>query len=361
MSRPLRRAQGRAIALAALMLSGLVSTGARSTDDPPPGSGTDPLAPVDVAAEKRPDVPAADACDRVQGITALPRATQELLRSWSCQSFRWFDSLFGNSREFDESKVSGRMILGAEYTEYREFDPRLRMRVRAPLPNLSSRLDLLLGRVDEEAYIGDTQPRDESVYNSRLLPRDDDTEWLLGLGYRRRHPQRGWDFSAGVRLRAPPRPYAKAQYFASRRFDESTNLRVRQTFFWRRDEGFGTTSRGDLSRALGLRDVLRWEGVATVSEERDGVFWYLGQTWYHLFENVDAISLLAFVRGETRDEVPLQEYGFNLVWRHPLDGQWLFLSMGPSVTWPRYHDHESRDTSWGFGAWVEIEFGNYRY
>lgn len=332
------------------------------TPDSEPGMDTG-LEPVPMTAEKRETAPGMDACDRLQGIDDVARTTQEVLRSWSCHSFRWFDGLFGDTHDFDESQVSGLMTFGAEYTEYRDFDPRLRLRVRAPLPNLSSRWDLLLGRVDEEAFIRDTQPEDTAVYNPGLVPRDeDDTEWLLGLGHRRKDSRKGWDYSAGIRLRTPPRPYVKAQYYYNEPFTERTDLRFRQTFFWRLDEGFGTTSRGDLSHVLTLRDVLRWEGVATVSEERDGLFWYAGQTWYHLFEEgSDAISLLAFIRGETRDEVPLQEYGFNLLWRRPLDGEWLYLSAGPSVTWPRYREEESRELSLGFGVWVELQFGDYRY
>ena len=157
------------------------------------------------------------------------------------------------------------------------------------------------------------------------------------------------------------RNWPLAQYYFNEPFTARTDLRFRQTFFWDTDESFGTTSRGDLSHALSERNVLRWEGVATVSVERDGLFWYAGQTWYHLFEGMSAISLLAFVRGETDEPEPLQEYGFNLIWRRPLDGEWLYLSMGPSLTWPRYDASETRTASWGFGAWIEMEFGDYRY
>ncbi|MEJ8569059.1 hypothetical protein [Elongatibacter sediminis] len=329
---------------------------------PQPGQAVaDPvLEPVAVTASRRPLPQGADACDRTRGITGLPRTTQETLRSWSCHSFRWFDSLFGSRHEFDASRVNGMMTLGAEYTEYRDFDPRLRLRVRAPLPNLSSRWDLLLGRVDEDSYVRDTQPQDETFYNPGLVPRED-AEWLLGLGHRRKNALKGWDYSAGVRLRTPPRPYAKAQYFHNHTFSPRTDLRFRQTFFWRGDEGFGTTSRGDLAHALDYHSVLRWEGVATVSEERDGMFWYAGQTWYRLMANSSAISLLAFIRGETHDEVPLQEYGLNLIWRRPLDGEWLYLSLGPSLTWPKFREEEKRKASFGFGAWIEIQFGDYRY
>lgn len=327
----------------------------------PPAAAAFALDPVEVTAEKRPQQGGLDGCDFAPDTHGVARVTQEGLRSWSCHTFRWFDGLFGDTHDFDESGVNGLMTVGARYTEYKDFDPRLRLRVNTQLPNLSRRYDVLLGRVDEEAYIRDTQPQDSMYYNPGLMPRDDAAEWLLGLGHRRKNERRGWDYSVGVRLESPPDPYVKAQYYFNQPFTANTDLRFRQTFFWDTDERFGTTSRGDLSHAFSARNVLRWEAVATVSEERDGLFWYGGQTWYHLFEGMNAVSLLAFVRGETDEREPLQEYGFNLVWRRPLEGDWLFLSIGPSLTWPRYGEDEERNASWGFGAWIEMEFGDYRY
>jgi hypothetical protein len=360
MKRRTRNAQ-RLLPVSAVLLALCLGLPAARAAMAPPEAGVDPnLEPVAVTAERRSGQPGTDACDRLRSISTVPRATQELLRSWTCHSFRWFDGLFGKRHDFDESDVSGLLTTGAEYTEYDGFDPRLRLRARAPLPNLSGRWDLLVGRVDEAAFIRDTQPEDETYFNPGLVPRDD-SEWLLGLGHRRKDEHKGWDYSVGVRLRAPPRPYTKVQYYYNEAFSERTDLRFRQTFFWRSDEGFGTTSRGDLSHALDVRNVLRWEAVATISEKRDGLFWYTGQTWYHLFEGMSAISLLGFVRGESRAEVALQEYGLNLLWRRPLVDRWLFLSVGPSLTWPRYREEEAREASWGFGAWIEMEFGDYRY
>jgi hypothetical protein len=320
-------------------------------DQPPAG-----LAETEAATDK-----ALDECDWDLEGQEFQEQSQEVLRSWSCHSFRWFDSWFGDSQDFDEKGVSGLLTFGAEYREYGGFDPRLRLRVRASLPNMSNRWDLLLGRVDEQAYISDTQAQDQTFYNPGLVNRGDDDSWLLGLGHRGKRTRSGWDYSVGVRLRLPPRPYVKAQYYYNKAFSEKTDLRFRQTFFWRSDEGFGTTSRGDLAHVLSPKNVLRWEGLATISEETQGTNWYFGQTWYHLFSSRSAFSLLSFIRGETSAPVDLKEYGFNFIWRRPFTRDWIYLSLGPSVTWPREHPEEKREASWGFGAWIEVQFGNWRY
>ena len=322
---------------------------------PPPAKAEDKT--EHVPAESQPE----DACDWHLEDQPIQEQSQEVMRSLSCHTFRWFDGWWGESRDFAEDEVRGWMTLGADYRKYDGLDPRMRLRVRAPLPNMNQRWDVLLGRLDEDAYISDTQGQDKTFYNPGVVNRDDEDSWLLGLGHRRKSLKKGWDWSAGVRLRLPPEPYVKLSYFYNEQFTDTTDLRFRQTLFWRIDDGFGTTSRGDLAWATSPKDVLRWEGVATVSEETEGANWYFGQTWYHLLKGESAISLLAFVRGETQAEVALTDFGFNLIWRRPFTRDWLYLSMGPNFTWPRQKADEARDFNIGFGLWIEMEFGNWRY
>lgn len=305
---------------------------------------------------------AVDACDAKRQGEPFQEQTRETFRSWSCHSFRWFDGLWGDSHDFEEEAVRGWFIAGAEYTQYDDFDPRLRVRVRAPLPNMNERWDLILGRVDETSYVSDTEVEDKEFFNpGAVSQRDEEPEWLLGLGHKGRSRRSGWDWDAGVRLRAPPEPYVKLQYYFNRQFGVDTDFNYRQTFFWRSDDGLGTTGRGDFTHRLGPSNVLRTEAIATHSEITLGTQWYLGQTWYHRIEGENGVSLLAFVSGETDHPVPLREYGLNLIWRRPFTRDWLYLSLGPSVTWPKEFVYEDRDLSLGFGAWIEVEFGDWRY
>ena len=303
----------------------------------------------------------ADGCDWDLEGRPIQEQSQDVLRSWSCHTFRWFDGLFGDSQDFDESAVNGMLTTGAEFSEYEGFDPKLRIRVRAQLPNMSTRWDLILGRVDEVSEVSDTTGQDKTFYNPGVVDRGEDAEWLLGLGHRGQERKSGLDYSLGVRLNVPPNPYGKAQYYFNHDFSERTDFRFRQTFFWRLDQGFGTTSRGDLAYNLNEQNVLRWEGIATAHDETRGTQWYFGQTWYHLFGSESAISLRAFVRGETNAPVELQEYGAYLVWRRPFTRDWLYLSIGPSITWPRELEEEERDLSLGFGLWLEMQFGDWRW
>jgi hypothetical protein len=302
-----------------------------------------------------------DGCESDLEEAELQEQSREVVRSWSCYSFRWFDSWWGDKYDFDEKAVNGLLTLGARYTDYYGFDPKFRLRVRAPLPNLSSRWDLILGRVDEEAFVTDTQGQDKTFYNPGAISRGEDEAWLLGLGHRGRQRKSGWDYSLGVRLRLPPEPYVKASWFYNKDLSERSDFRFRQTFFWRSDRGFGTTSRGDLAYGVNEKNVLRWEAFGTTHDKTQGVQWYAGQTWYHLLADRSAFSLRSFIRGETDAEVGFKEYGIDMIWRRPFTREWLYLSVGPSVTWPREVLEDRREISLGFNLWLEMEFGNWRY
>jgi hypothetical protein len=302
-----------------------------------------------------------DACDWVLPGKPLQERSREVIRGISCHSLRWFDSLFGSEQDFDENAVSGELRLGLTYSQYEGFKPRLHFNVRAPLPNLSSRWDVLVGRVDAETYVTDTRNERSEFYNPGLIKRDDDAKWLLGLGKSNAGDPNGWDYAAGVHIDLPLDPFIRTRYYYARTFGTDDELSFRQTFFWRNNEGLGTTSRVGLEFSLAPRDVMRWEGVATVSQESDGVDWYAGNTWYHLLRDNKAFSVLAFVRGETTAEVPLKEYGFIFSWRQPLSRDWIYLSFGPSLTWPREHRYEQREASLGFIVWLDMTFGQWRY
>lgn len=304
---------------------------------------------------------AEDECDWELEDEEVQEQSREVLRSVSCHTFRWFDSWWGDKYDFKEEGVSGLFLVGTRWSEYYGLDPRARLRVRAKLPNLSRRWDVLLGRVDEEAYVSDTQGQDRTFYNPAAMDRNEDATWLLGLGHRGKKRKSGWDYSAGVRLRLPPRPYVKAQWYYNKDLAKNTDFRFRQTFFWRSDRGFGVTTRGDLAWSVDERNVLRLEAFGTKHDDTKGVQWYGGHTWYHLLGGRSAFSLRSFVRGETDAEVPLQEYGFDMIWRRPFTREWMYLSMGPSLTWPREEIEDEREMNFGFNLWIEIEFGNWSY
>jgi hypothetical protein len=301
-------------------------------------------------------LPEEDECDLEEAVGRV-EDVREALFEMTCYSARWVDGLFGDDHDFAEREVGGRVRLGVVWNQYDGLDPRLRFSVRTAFPNLSSRLNAFVGRVDEDNYISDSVTDADRSFDPR--ENDEDAEWLLGLGYdKRKADKQGWDYSVGIRFRFPPRPYVRARWRTQHSFGENADVAFRQTFFWRDGIGFGTTSRFDTSRRVGEKDVLQFEAVGTWSEDTEGVDWWAGHTWYHRLDEGRGLSLLTFARGESRRDPSLTEYGFHLIYRRPLEREWLFLNAGPTLTWPRFEPDEDREMSWGLIAQVEMFFGN---
>lgn len=304
--------------------------------------------------------PETDKCDQHAERNRVPEKIQSGVHEFSCRTVRWIDGWFGDSEDFKEEEVSGKLTVGLSWNEYEGADLKTRYKVRTDLPNFSSRWDAFLGRVDEEAHISDTESVEDASFRQGFADRDE-AEWLLGLGYReRKGATQGWDYSIGLRLRTPVRVYTKARYRKAWQFNPDLDLRYRQTFFWRDGTGFGTTTHLDSALDRQSHNLHRWEMVATLSEETDGTRWWAGHTWYRNLGNRRGISLLSFARGESSAEVPFQEYGFELTWRRQLTRDWLFVNVGPTLTWPREKLSEKREASLGFAFLIDFEFGAYR-
>ncbi len=312
-----------------------------------------------------PDTPAdqseePDKCDQVPDRDKLPEHIQAGVHEYSCRTVRWIDGLFGDSMDFEEEAVGGKLSVGLSWNEFDNLEGRARFRLRTDMPNFSDRWDVFFGRLDEATYVSDTENLQESAFRQGISGTEEN-EWLFGLGYNDRDAKGdGWDYSVGLRFQTPIRLYVKSRYRKSIQINSAVDLRYRQTFFWRDGVGFGTTTHIDTARELSAHNVLRWELLGTVSERSDGTQWWAGNTWYHNLGNKRGISLLTFARGETDADVPLYEYGIELTWRRQVAREWLFLNIGPTLTWPRLELEQKREASLGFAVLMEFEFGRYR-
>jgi hypothetical protein len=342
-----------------------METAACAEDDPLDDAAPQEL-PEEIPGREDPPKPQAadagadaDKCDQRPTDESLPEEIQSGVFEYSCRTVRWLDSLFGASHDFREEDLYGRLSLGTAWNRYEGVDPSLRFRLKTDLPNVSSRWNAFLGRVDEEDFIRGTETRQDSAFR-RGVNDGEEPEWLFGLGYRDRKPgESGWDYSIGVRLRFPPQPYVKAGYEKTWNVDERHHLRYRQTVFWRYNKGYGTTTSFDSARELSDDNILRWELIGTLADYTEGVDWWAAHTWYHRLAEQRGISLRSFARGRTEGEVGLTEYGFELSFRRQLDRKWLFLNIGPTLTWPRYREIEKRSASWGLAVLLEMDFGYY--
>lgn len=300
-----------------------------------------------------------EACDDASypDTTVLERVRRRLTIT-ACASSAWLDGLFGNQLHYDDYRATyGSVSVGSLWSEYDGFDPRMRFRARLQLPQWNERISAFAGRVGEEDYISDTEG-DFDALPTRQFGGVEDESVLLGLGYS--SPSRtGNDFDAGVGVRVdmPLDPYAQVRYELVRTFADNYVFRARETVFWRNSEGFGSTTRFNIDRALSNRFLLRFNNLGKYTEETLGLEWISEVSLFQSIGKRTGLAWQTYITGVTDNEVPLTRYGARLIMRRQLSTEWLFLEVRGGIGWPRMHLHERREASPEAGIALEMQFG----
>jgi hypothetical protein len=292
--------------------------------------------------------------------TMLERVRRRLTVT-ACASSAWLDGLFGDQFRYDEYRATyGRVSAGGLWSDYDGFDPRLRFRVRLKLPQWDDRITAFAGRVGEEDYISDTEGDFEALPTRQFGDLEDESV-LVGLGYS--SPERtgnDFDLGVGVRVDLPLDPYARARYEIVRGFGERYVFTARETVFWQNTEGFGTTTRVYLDRAISDTLLLRWANLGKYTEETPGLEWYTQLTLFQSLNDRTGLAWQWQTEGETDNEVQLTRHAARLIVRRQLTPDWLFLEVRAGVAWPRRMLSEEREASPEIGIALEMEFGNPR-
>lgn len=287
--------------------------------------------------------------------------TQAQAYSRTCKAVSWFDNLFGDEETFDDKNFRGKITVGFRQDERDGFDPRVRLRIKSKLPNVSKRLNAFIGRVDEDSYVSDSRPKQDSVVDSGIRSDDqDEAEWLIGLGYSNPHKTNsGFDYSLGAKISSGLNPYAKIRYKHLFNMPERHYLRATQTFFWQDDDGYGTTTNLNYTYLLGAEDILEWGVSAKFTEEESQWEWITGTTWFHQISANQGISSRIYIRGEEENTESIPEYGISFTYRTPFLREWLFLETAIENRWVRENANEDRDSSLRLGIQLEMIFGDY--
>jgi hypothetical protein len=316
-------------------------------------------APAQDEEEQSAVTPMQGCAEREQPDASMMERLRRRLTVTTCASSAWLDSLGGDQFRYDQYRATyGTISAGGLWSDYDGFDPRLRFRVRLQLPQWDERISAFAGRVGEDDYISDTEGDFEALPTRQFGTLEEEAV-LVGLGYS--SPQRtgnDFDVGVGVRVDIPPDPYARARYEIVRAFGEHWVFTARETVFWQNSEGFGTTTRTYLDRALSDTLLVRWANLGKYTEETIGLEWYTQLT---LFQSLNERTGLAYqlqTEGETDNEVPLTRHSARLIWRRQLTWDWLFLELRGGVSWPRRKVIEERKASPEIGVALEMQFGN---
>ena len=131
---------------------------------------------------------------------------------------------------------------------------------------------------------------------------------------------------------------------------------MRETIFWRSDDGFGSTLALNYDHAYSPSWSFRWQAVGTISEETSGLRWGNSFGMFKAYPNLRESGLEALVSGETDRRVGVGEYGIRATWRQPIHRDWTFIELSAGHFWPQDDDDPERRRSWAAGVMVEALF-----
>jgi hypothetical protein len=304
-----------------------------------------------------------EACKEIEpGQDTVLYRVRRTLAVTACASSAWLDGLFGDQFHYDAYRdTRGSVSLGSLWSEYDGFDPRLRARVRLRLPQWDERVSAFAGRVGERDYISDTEGEFDALPTRVFEGGFEDESVLVGLGYSR--PERtgnDFDVGIGVRVDLPLDPYARVRYEIVRTVAEHYVFRARETIFWQNSEGFGSTTRFNIDRALTENFLLRWNNIGKWTEETHGLEWFSEVTLFQNINDRTGVAWQNFISGATDNEVAITRYGLRSIVRRQLNPDWLYLEFRLGVSWPRNYLWEKRESSIEAGLAFEMQFSDLR-
>lgn len=278
------------------------------------------------------------------------------------RSADWVDGLLGTD-DFQDTPENtyGRVSANVYWQNRVGFYIRGRFRVQVNLDNMNNRFNAIIGRGDPQDMMAN-RFEDSSRFASFYQGSEND-EFLAGVGYTPDWASKNQDFSigGGVHLTWPPAPYINLNYrnrYVSQ--DEATMINFFQTFYYRTDEGFGSTTSIEPTRLITENFLIKWYNSINVGEEARGV-WY--ESYLTLYQDLGRQRALAYqvgVYGETDWIIPYANYGGSVTYRQKMFREWLYGEVTVGMAWPREFPEWDRrgDLLIGFG--IEFFFGDGR-
>jgi hypothetical protein len=266
--------------------------------------------------------------------------TENEISEFVCRAGVWFDSFFLDERDIEENVDRYiRVFNNFKYQDKEGLDWRLRVSARIELPGFEESLNLLISDEDERDLTQTTDDGTFTAHNSDEQNKTDNNRLAenhsLSLRWNMvRNPEQSFSMRLKLRLNQLLTPSLIGRYRYTHGLGQKALARYTQSIFWKRDEGFGETSRIDLERLLNPQMLLRWSNAATFSEASRGVDLGSALSLKHSLSGRAALSYDASVEGITS---PRQAtlYRLSMRYRQNFLRPWLFFEVEPFSEWPR--------------------------
>ncbi|MCC4117289.1 hypothetical protein LLG90_18195 [Aromatoleum toluclasticum] len=264
---------------------------------------------------------------------------------------RRVDSWFGDKPFEQGGKVSGQIGFKFLARQHENPDASFRFGARLDMPNVKERSYLFFGQENERELVTD-QP-EPFTRRELLLPEDrrQDQTLFAGVGYALRD---NIDFRAG--LRSGIKPYAQARYKKDLVLGERNRFDFRETIFWNRKDGVGSTTGLNFGHAFTRSVAFRWQLAGTISDETDGLAWSNSMGIFKTFGDQRSLSLEALIGGMTAGSDNVSETGVRAIWKQPVYRDWTLVEVSLGHFWPQGDAKDDSERGWALGVGFQILF-----
>ena len=286
------------------------------------------------------------------GATDVPDATSPPPETWFDRSHSavsngiveaigWFDHFFADRDHLEYERNGSTLLLRQELRleDTPRIAPAFDVRIDLRLPQLGSRFERWHVVVYAQHVAEDVANRIASLGGGgagpALAQTGDPGQSAAELRYDLASALLARvDVGGGVHIQIPPGGYLRTRLRSSFAVAPRWIAHLAQSGFYDSFQRFGTSSHAELEHHLAEGTLLRWDGVAFVTQVSRGWEWGSEVSALHALGPSHALALTAGFVGHGRGGPVVDRYRVSSRLRAGIFRRWLFVELEPEVAWP---------------------------
>lgn len=264
-------------------------------------------------------------------------------------SANWIDDFFEQSNETEQAEAFAKVRLGLIPIEgdWQRFESKIRL--RAKLPNLKNKWDIIVSDYDDN---NEQSITDEAINDTNGTQREEQ----LNLAIRVTHSLKDNQYiSSRIGFAKGADLYIKTRYKRSFTPLNWLKIELEPALYYYLNHGWASRVNLDFELAKTERGLLRqtnsWESI----QDEDSPTWRQSLLYYYQLNTQSAIIGGAFATGEIEQGYRYNNKGFFARYRCQAIRKWIYFEVEPFVHFPDYREFER---TYGIALRVEANFGN---
>ncbi|WP_017444378.1 hypothetical protein [Gayadomonas joobiniege] len=265
----------------------------------------------------------------------------------------WFDSFFvtdkTNPQNISKSHAKFTLAYVPYETQLANFEHQFR--IKAKLPNLKDRWDIIFSDYDED---DERNQADKNIAAARANRRKDNPS--LALRFNRFIKDNKY-LSARVGIDGGSDIYFRTRYRRTFNLTNATELEFEPALYYYLDQGYGARFNLDYNYALSSQSLLSFANGWEYIQDEPFSEWRHSLLHYYQFESNAAMVSGFFSHGliNKNDDYLVENYGLFFRYRCQTMREWLYLEIEPFVHHPQKMDYAQ---TFGIALRLEINFSH---